>query len=223
MFFGKIIGLLKSIVLNLWLFPLDVAIKLPLLVGNSLQFKKLNRGSIVLPNQIEFGMIKIGTDSGSYGIECNTHSYLSIDQGCKVIFKGKARFAKGISIRCDQKGIIQFGRDVSFNQNAFIASNSMISIGDDVLGGANIVIRDCDGHPIYSLIDGTQCKGVRPIEIGNHVWIGSNATLMKGCKIGADSIVGWGSIVTHDYGNLKNSIIAGSPARIVKKDIKWEH
>ncbi len=56
--------------------------------------------------------------------------------------------------------------------------------------------------------------------IGNHVWIGENALILKGVKIGDNSIVGAGSVVTKDVPN--NSIVAGNPARIIKNNINWE-
>ena len=85
------------------------------------------------------------------------------------------------------------------------------------------MIRDCDGHPIHNLNSGQPLIGEKPITIGNHVWIGSEATIMKGAKIPDDSVVGWGSLVTHDLTTYRNVVIAGRPAKVIKEEIRWEH
>jgi acetyltransferase-like isoleucine patch superfamily enzyme len=56
-----------------------------------------------------------------------------------------------------------------------------------------------------------------PISIGPDVWIGANAVVLPGVRVGAGSIIGAGSVVTTDVGELE--IVAGVPARrIVKRD-----
>ncbi len=57
--------------------------------------------------------------------------------------------------------------------------------------------------------------------IGNHVWVGMHAIILKNSYIGDNSIVGAGGIVT---GVFKEShvILAGNPARVVKKEISWD-
>lgn len=220
----KIKGIIKSIIFNYKVFPLKLAIKVPIFVGDSLKWNKLKKGAIIIKNNnISTGMIKIGTDNGSYGVQCNKDSYISIDKDSHIIFRGKARFARGVSLRCDEGGIIDVGNNVSFNQNFFCASNSTVKIGNDLMGGWNITIRDCDGHPIFPVGSDIAYEGVKPIEIGNHVWVGSEVTLMKGSKIPDESIVGWGSLVTHDLAQKSNVSIVGVPAKVVKVNIRWEH
>ena len=61
----------------------------------------------------------------------------------------------------------------------------------------------------------------KSIEIGKHVWIGKDSKIGKNVKIADNSIVGWGSIVTKEF-NEPNVIIAGIPAKIVKRGINWD-
>jgi acetyltransferase-like isoleucine patch superfamily enzyme len=109
--------------------------------------------------------------------------------------------------------------------NTYIGSRVNISIANEVTIGDycyladNISIFDNDGHPINS-IDRSQNKpvdktNVKPISIGNHVWIGSNCIIHKGISIGAGAIVGAGSVVTKDVDTY--TIVAGNPAKVVKK------
>ena len=136
----KFVSIIKSIVFNFTCFPFRVAMKMPILIGDSMEWRYLKKGCIELPENISIGMIKLGCDKGSYGVECNKHSYISIGENSKIIFKGRARFAQGISLRCDNGGTIEVGDMVSFNQNCFIASNTKICLENDIMGG----VECCD-------------------------------------------------------------------------------
>ena len=54
-----------------------------------------------------------------------------------------------------------------------------------------------------------------PINIGNHVWIGANATVTPGVTIGENAIVAAGAVVTKNV--EANTVVGGVPARLIKK------
>ena len=60
----------------------------------------------------------------------------------------------------------------------------------------------------------------KPVHIGNHVWIGRSAIILKGVTIGAGAIVGAGSVVTRDV--PARSLVAGNPAKVIKENVEWE-
>ena len=76
-----------------------------------------------------------------------------------------------------------------------------------------------DVHTVTDL-DGNPQNFSDKIEIGNHVWIGKDVKINKSTKISDDSIIGWGSIVTKKF-NEPNVVLAGNPAKIVKRAINW--
>lgn len=105
-----------------------------------------------------------------------------------------------------------------------------VEIGKDTAIATNVTIIDNNTHPLNpddrrymrhtphgSNERQNQHSANAPIIIGENVWIGSNARIQKGVKIGDNSIIAANSVVTHDV--PVNAIAAGNPAKIVKTDI----
>jgi len=87
----------------------------------------------------------------------------------------------------------------------------MTKVGKNVFVGPNVVFTD-DPHPMkcprYK-----ECKGGPILE--DMVKVGANCTILPGVRIGKNSLIGAGSVVTKDVPS--NSVYAGSPARFIKK------
>jgi acetyltransferase-like isoleucine patch superfamily enzyme len=84
-----------------------------------------------------------------------------------------------------------------------------IKIGNNVRCGANTLITDSDWHT-----DDARTGMNKPIVIEDNVWLGVNAIVLKGVTVGANSIIGAGSIVTK---NIPEGVIAaGNPCRVIK-------
>lgn len=96
----------------------------------------------------------------------------------------------------------------------------LIQIGKGCLFSNNIQFRTGDSHSILDSY-GERINSAEDIVIGNHVWIGQNVTVLKGSRIQDGSVVGSGSIVTGKQ-FMPNVILAGIPAKIIKKDIAWK-
>ncbi len=82
--------------------------------------------------------------------------------------------------------------------------------------GWDVNIRDSDGH--YIIEKGQKKQIIKPVTIGNHVWICSHAHILKGVVIGNDSVISYGSIVLGKF-NSNNLLIGGIPAKIIREDI----
>ena len=83
-----------------------------------------------------------------------------------------------------------------------------------------ITFRTGDSHSILGS-DGKRINKAKDITIGDHVWIGQQVIVLKGSTVGADSIVGTGSLLTGKTYD-SNSIIAGIPAKTVKQHVSWD-
>ncbi len=100
--------------------------------------------------------------------------------------------------------------------NGFVLSvDSLVRIGDDVMLGENVSVRDAD-HRFDRLDAPMMAQGVAtaPTIIENDVWIGRGVVILKGVAIGTGSIVGANSVVTRSVPPY--TIVAGAPARKIR-------
>lgn len=79
--------------------------------------------------------------------------------------------------------------------------------------------RDSNGHQTFC--EGRALDITSPVYIGNHVWVGAYADILKGARIQDGSIVGYRSLVIHAF-EEKNALIAGSPAKLIRKNADWK-
>lgn len=99
-------------------------------------------------------------------------------------------------------------------------NNSQVILGQDCMLSNEVCIACTDFHTIINTQDEVLNLG-KSIEIGNHVWIGMYAKILKNTKIPDNCIVGCGSVVTKKF-DKSGVIIAGNPAKIVKENINWD-
>ena len=103
-----------------------------------------------------------------------------------------------------------------------VSSRAEITIGRSVCVGGNVRILDHDFHALDHLARrlpmSEQEKSIRrePIAIGDDVFIGTNAIILKGVSIGDRSIVAAGAVVFKGQ-YPSDSIIAGNPAKIIRR------
>ena len=83
----------------------------------------------------------------------------------------------------------------------------------------DIEIRNTDSHKIYDKNTNQRINEGKSINIGNHVWLGMRAIILKGVNIEDNSIVAAGSIVTKDV--KANTIVSGNPVKQIKDNIYW--
>lgn len=218
--FRWILSIPKTILFNFYILPISQAVKLPVFIDYKTRILELHKGTIQINGIVSFGMIKIGWGNGALGVECNRNSYWIIEKGALLVFNGNAHFARGVSLRANNCGIISFGCNFAANQNFFCASSTNVSFGDNILLGWNVHVRDSDGHNIFDEV-GDIINRSKPIFIGSNVWLASYVSILKGVIISDDCIVGFRSVVTKQFLET-NSILSGIPAKIVKRNTKWK-
>jgi acetyltransferase-like isoleucine patch superfamily enzyme len=109
-------------------------------------------------------------------------------------------------------GRIQIGDYVALSPGVRITCSKSITIGHGCSIAQRVFITDADWHDLYHRIyPGKE----EPVVLEDNVWLGDQVIVTKGVRIGRNSIVGAGSVVTRDV--PANAIAAGNPANVVKE------
>lgn len=115
------------------------------------------------------------------------------------------------------KGLVKFGNRVATNRNVMIyIVDGNVTIGDNVLIGPNVVFVT-DNH-VYDRIDvPIRDQGIssEEIVIEDDVWIGANAVILPGVRIGKGAIIASGAVVSRDISPY--SVAGGVPAATIKE------
>lgn len=125
-------------------------------------------------------------------------------------------------IRIGQECRVEIGDGVTCTGKCYVSTAEMsyVKIGKDCMIASSNEIRADDAHPIFDVKTEKRLNLPTGIDIGEHVWIAAKATILGGTSIGNGSVIGFGSIVKGLIPN--NCIAAGSPAKVLKKDVAWE-
>lgn len=108
---------------------------------------------------------------------------------------------------------VKIGKDVYANFNLTLIDDTFITIGDYTMIGPNVTLATA-AHPLNPQLrrDGYQYN--EPIEIGENVWIGAGVTVLPGVRIGDNSVIGAGSVVTREV--PANVLAMGVPCRAIR-------
>lgn len=137
-----------------------------------------------------------------------------VEDWSTLIIKNGFYFNSGSSLWITHSGTLEI--DSGFmNEGASITCANYIKIGKNLHMAREAAIRDYDGHFIESPFYRTS----KPIIIGDNVWIGFGATILKGVTIGEGAIIAARAVVTKDVPPF--SIVAGVPAVVIKENIRW--
>lgn len=139
-----------------------------------------------------------------------------------VSSKGRIRIGKGIIIKKDcgifvrNQGVVTIGDGFFMNRFSMITAWDDIRIGDNVQFGPGVLVYDQDHD--YRAKGGLASEQytTSPIEIGNNVWIGANTIILKGSKIGSNSVIAAGSIIK---GNIPDNMLFYQERKSMMKEI----
>ena len=101
---------------------------------------------------------------------------------------------------------IEIGPDALLN-GTHLSAKTSVTLGHNVSVGVGSRIFDADQHDL----DADRLERSEPVRIGNHSWIASDVTVLRGVTIGEHSVVGSRSLVTQDVPD--HTIVYGVPAR----------
>ena len=174
-----------------------------------------------IPPNVQFG-------EGFYCETAQIFRFLRNRQSGAIVIGKHVSCYAGCSFSIGVNGRCTIG-DFTLLNGALVMAEDDISIGSYCLISWNVGIADSDFHPLdpaQRLIDAQaiapffkdrpprpKLKTV-PVKISDNVWIGMNATILKGVTIGENSVVAAGAVVTKSV--PPNTVVAGNPAVAVK-------
>ena len=111
---------------------------------------------------------------------------------------------------------IRIGDDCGFTGTLLVAADR-IEIGDRVQVGGNASIVDTDFHPLVpeTRREHFNAGAAAPIVLGDDVFVGMEALILKGVTVGEGAVVGAGAVVTQDV--PPRTVVAGNPATVVRE------
>jgi acetyltransferase-like isoleucine patch superfamily enzyme len=139
---------------------------------------------------------------------------------------GQRSVMDGVLFNLGENAFVEIGDDCYFHDAALICESHM-RIGHRVVIGWHATILDSDFHPLdpaervkdvvaVSPLGAGTLRSVyptRPVVIEDDVWIGPNASILKGVRIGVGAVVEPGAVVTGDV--LAGTKVGGNPAQVI--------
>ena len=179
---------------------------------------------LTVPVRLRAQGVELGKDVHFYGMPIVGMAKDSLIRiGDRVVLCSDSRFtALGVNhpvvLRTLRPGAeIVIGNDCGISGGSICAA-IRVELGNECLLGANVTIADTDFHSIKParrrLNNNPQEIGAAPVRIEDNVFIGTGALVLKGVRIGRNSVIGASSVVTKDV--PPNSIAAENPAKIIR-------
>jgi acetyltransferase-like isoleucine patch superfamily enzyme len=120
----------------------------------------------------------------------------------------------GTKIRCHE-GVVSIGAKTVLGQECTISAYQHVSIGRECVIADRVMLIDFD-HGVVEVERPVRLQGIykRDVRVGNNVWIGYGACILRGVTVGDNAIIGTSAVVTRDV--PANAVVAGVPARVIR-------
>jgi acetyltransferase-like isoleucine patch superfamily enzyme len=120
----------------------------------------------------------------------------------------------GTKIRAHE-GVVRIGAKSVLGQECTISSFQHVSIGRECVIADRVMMIDFD-HGMVEVDRPIRLQGIykRDVRVGNNVWIGYGACILRGVTVGDNAVIGTNAVVTRDV--PANAVVAGVPARLLR-------
>jgi acetyltransferase-like isoleucine patch superfamily enzyme len=120
----------------------------------------------------------------------------------------------GTKIRCHE-GLVEIGAKTVLGQECTISAYQRVSIGRECVIADRVMMIDFD-HGVTEVERPVRLQGIykRDVVVGNNVWIGYAACILRGVIVGDNAVIGTNAVVTRDV--PANAVVAGVPAKVIR-------
>lgn len=162
------------------------------------------------------GVLLVGL--ASFGLTSTSDTtVIRVRPGASFVVGGRVALQRGLRIVVDS-GVLTIGPGTNVNGlGTRILVAEAVTIGAGCTFSWDVQILDNDFHALT--VGGVQQPAVAPVVIGDRVWVGTRAVILKGVTIGDGAVVAAGAVVTKDV--PAGAIVAGIPARVVGSAEGW--
>jgi acetyltransferase-like isoleucine patch superfamily enzyme len=131
----------------------------------------------------------------------------------------------GTKVRCHE-GLVEIGAKSVLGQECTISAYQRVSIGRECVIADRVMMIDFD-HGVTEVERPVRLQGIykRDVRVGNNVWIGYGACILRGVTVGDNAVIGTNAVVTRDV--PPNAVVAGVPAKVIRMrdeptTLRWE-
>jgi len=156
------------------------------------------------------------------GRRWRTHGFVFFGRGLEIEIgeRGRVDFGRFVwigdrtKVRCHE-GLVEIGEKSVLGQECTITAYQHIRIGEQCVIADKAMFIDFD-HGVVEVERPIRQQGIykRDVEVGSNVWIGYGACILRGVRVGDNSVIGTNSVVTKDV--PANAVVGGIPARILR-------
>jgi acetyltransferase-like isoleucine patch superfamily enzyme len=162
------------------------------------------------------GALRVGL--GPFGLTSeHDTSVIRVREGASLHCDGVVSLQRGVRIVVDS-GRLTIGHGTNVNGlGTKILCAEAITIGAGCTFSWDVQVLDNDFHAIT--VDGALQPSVAPVIIGDRVWVGTRALILKGVTVGDGAVIAAGAVVTKDV--PPGAVVAGVPAKVVGRADSW--
>jgi acetyltransferase-like isoleucine patch superfamily enzyme len=150
---------------------------------------------------------------------------IEIGPGGRVELGRWSWLGHGTKVRCHE-GTVSIGAKTVMGQECTISAYQHVSIGRECVVADRVMLIDFD-HGMVEVERPIRLQGIykRDVRVGNNVWIGYGACILRGVTVGDNAVIGTNSVVTQDV--PPNAVVGGVPARVIRmrdepRSMRWE-
>jgi acetyltransferase-like isoleucine patch superfamily enzyme len=150
---------------------------------------------------------------------------LQVGKGARIELGRWSWLGHGTKVRCHE-GVVSIGAKTVIGQECTISAYQHVKIGRECVIADRVMFIDFD-HGVVEVERPIRLQGIykRDVNVGNNVWIGYGACILRGVTVGDNAVIGTNAVVTKDV--PANAVVAGLPAKVIRmrptpKRMRWE-